>query len=203
MRLSDAARGRRGQGGADPVVSVTHPPPPPLAEEAVHGLCREGNAGCVPAVALAGPLHPVTVPGPAVSTAVALPVRERRDAWHPEAQAQDVAEPFVLHTGVRHGLDDHSRVRARGREDVGSDELLLMFAAPHPPQCAGMQDEVGRQGPVNRSCLGYDAGDCLAFVWVALDVAFSDGFIWYIPQHMPAQGQADYSVVDHLRTAAA
>ena len=53
-----------------------------------------------------------------------------------EAQAQDVAEPFVLHVGVRHGhgLDDHSRVRARGREDVGSEEfVVLMFAAPHPP----------------------------------------------------------------------
>jgi hypothetical protein len=91
---------RRGYGVADPVVSVTHPPPPPLAEEAVQGLCREGNAGCVAAVALAGPLHPVTEPGPAVSAAVALRVRERRDAWHPEAQAQDVAEPFVLHVGV-------------------------------------------------------------------------------------------------------
>ncbi len=36
----------------------------------MQGLCREGNAGCVPVVALAGPLHPVTVPGPAVSAAV-------------------------------------------------------------------------------------------------------------------------------------
>jgi hypothetical protein len=49
-----------------------------------------------------------------------------------------------------------------GREDVGSEAfVVLMFAAPHPPQRAGMQDEVGRQGPVNRSRLGYDAGDCL------------------------------------------
>ncbi len=88
---------------------------------------------------------------------------------------QDVAEPFVLHVGVRrgHGLDDHSRVRARGRKDVGSEEfVVLMLAAPHAPQRAGMEDEVGLQGPVNRSCLGYDAGDCLACVWVALDVAF-------------------------------
>jgi hypothetical protein len=29
---------------------------------------------------------------------------------------------------------------------------VFMFAAPHPPQRAGLQDEVGRQGPVNRSC---------------------------------------------------
>jgi hypothetical protein len=168
----------------------------------VRRLCREGNAGCVPAAALAGPLHPVTVLGPAVSAAVALPVRERRDARHSEAQAQDVAEPFVLNVGVRHGhgLDDHSRVRARGREDVGSEEfVVLVFAAPHPPQRAGVHDEVGCQGHVNRSCLGYDAGDCLACVWVALDVAFSDGFIWYISEHVPAQGRADYSVVDHLR----
>ena len=43
------------------------------------------------------------MPGPAVSAAVAFPVRERRDAWHSEAQAQDVAEPFVLHVGVRRG----------------------------------------------------------------------------------------------------
>ena len=83
---------------------------------------------------------------------------------------------------------------------MGSEEfVVLMFAAPHPPQRAGMQDEVGRHGPVNRSCLGYDAGDCLACVWVAIDVAFSDGFIWYISEHVPAQGRADYSVVDHLR----
>jgi hypothetical protein len=129
----------------------------------VLGLCREGNAGRVPAVAPAGPLHPVTVPGPAVSAAVAVPVPERRDAWYPEAQAQDVAEPFVLHVSVHHehGLDDHSRVWARRREDVGSEEfVVLMFAAPHPPQRAGMQDEVRRQGPVNRSCLGYDAYTC-------------------------------------------
>ncbi len=49
--------------------------------------------------------------------------------------------------GVRcgHGLDDNSQVRARRREDVGSDEfVVLMFAAPHPSQRAGMQDEVGR-----------------------------------------------------------
>jgi hypothetical protein len=54
---------RRGQGIADPVPDTTvptHPSPSPLAEEAVQGLCREGNAGRVP-------LHPVTVPGPAVS----------------------------------------------------------------------------------------------------------------------------------------
>jgi hypothetical protein len=76
--------------------------------------------------------------GPAVSAAVALPVRERRDARHPEAQAQDVAEPFVLYVGVRHGhgLDDHSRVRARGREDVGSEEfVVLIFAAPAVREC--------------------------------------------------------------------
>ncbi len=59
---------------------------------------------------------------------------------------------------------------------------LLMFAAPHPPQRAGMQAEVG---PVNRSCLGYDAGDCLACVWVAGGVAFSDGFVWCSPEHVP------------------
>ncbi len=34
---------------------------------------------------------------------------------------------------------------------------------------------------------------------MALDVAFSDGFVWYISEHVPAQGRADYSVVDHLR----
>ncbi len=54
---------------------------------------------------------------------------------------------------------------------MGSEEfVVLMSAAPHPPQRAGMQDEVGRHGPVNRSCLGYDAGDCLACVWVAIDL---------------------------------
>jgi hypothetical protein len=56
---------------------------------------------CVPAVAPIGPLHPVTVPGPAVSV---LPVREGRYAGYtctyPEAQAQDVAQPFVLHVGM-------------------------------------------------------------------------------------------------------
>ncbi len=30
------------------------------------------------------------------------------------------------------------------------------------------------------------AGDCLACVWVALELAFSDGFVWYIPEHVPA-----------------
>jgi hypothetical protein len=53
---------------------------------------------------------------------------------------------------------------------------------------------VGRQGPVNRSCLGYDAGDYLACVWVAPDVAFQDGFVY-----VPASGRPDYSVVDRLR----
>ncbi len=37
--------------------------------------------------------------------------------------------------------------------------VVLMFAAPHPPQRAGMQEDVGRQGHVNRSRLDYDAGD--------------------------------------------
>ncbi len=106
---------------------------------------------CVPAVALARPLHPVTVPGSTVSKAVALPVRERRNACYPEAQAQDVAEPFVLRVGV-HRLDDHSHARARGRENVGSEEfIVLMFAAPRPPQRAGMQDEV---------CRGWPSGPC-------------------------------------------
>ncbi len=81
---------------------------------------------------------------------------------------------------------------------MGSEEfVVLMFAAPHPPQRAGMQVEVGRHGPVNGPCLGDDAGGCLACVWVAIDVAFSDGFIWYISEDVPAQGRADYSVVDH------
>jgi hypothetical protein len=88
-------------------------------------------------------------------------------------------------------LSSGTRTRGRGQRGV--------CCVTHPPQRAGMQDEVGSQGPVNRSCLGYDAGDCLACVWVALDVAFSDGFLWYISEHVPAQGRADYSVVDHLR----
>jgi hypothetical protein len=72
---------------------------------------------------------------------VALPVRERRDAWYSKAQAQDVMGPFVLHVGVRHGhgLDDHSRVRATTR-GCGQRGVVLIFAAPHPPQRAGMQD---------------------------------------------------------------
>ncbi len=29
----------------------------------------------------------------------------------------------------------------------------------------------------------------VSLVWVALDVAFSDGFIWYISEDVPAQGR--------------
>jgi hypothetical protein len=45
----------------------------------------------------------------------------------------------------------------------------------------------------------FDAGDCLACVRVASDVAFQDGFFWYAPEHVPEKGRADYSVVDRLR----
>ncbi len=79
-----------------------------------------------------------------------------------------------------------SGTRTRGRGQRGLF-VVLMFAALHPPQRAGMPDEVGRQGPVNRSCLGYDAGDCLAYVWVAPDLAFQDGFVWYTPKDVPAE----------------
>ncbi len=44
---------RRRQGIADPVLSVTHPPPPPLAEEAVQGLCQTLGASLrLPSLAL-------------------------------------------------------------------------------------------------------------------------------------------------------
>jgi hypothetical protein len=70
----------------------------------------------------------------------------------------------VLHAVVRHGhwLDDDSRVRARGREDVVGSEafVVLMLAAFRIARSV-------REGSMrlavralsHRSCLGYDAGD--------------------------------------------
>ncbi len=122
----------------------------------MHGLCREGNAGRVPAVALAGRLHPVTVPGPAVSAAVALPVRS--------AGCASCTWAFAMGTGWTTTPEFGTRTK-----DVGSEEfVVLMLAAPHPPQRA----ECRMRSAVNRSCLGYNAGDCLDCVWVAPDVAF-------------------------------
>ncbi len=71
-----------------------------------------------------------------------------------------------------------------------------MFAAPHPPQRAGMQDEVGRQGPVNR-CLGCDVGDCRACVWVALEVAFSDGTCVLLDHPLPVDRLKCLAYNDH------
>ncbi len=60
-----------------------------VAKEALGASLR------LPSLALS--TQSLCLPGPAVSAAVALLVRKRRDAGHPEAQAQDVAESSVLH----------------------------------------------------------------------------------------------------------
>jgi hypothetical protein len=106
-----------------------------------------------PAVALAGPLHPVTVPGPAVSAAVALPVRERRDAGTPKRRRRMWRNRSSCTWAFAMGTD-WTTTPEFGHED---ERTWAVKSLPHPPQRAGMQDEVGRQGPVNRSCLGYDA----------------------------------------------
>ena len=104
-------------------------------------LGGECPRGLVSIVGLDDPLHERAVPRPSVRGAVASPLVERHDAGHTKAQAQDVPQPRVLDVGCSGGrrLDDYTRVRARGREDVGSEELVvLMFAVPHLSQRARM-----------------------------------------------------------------
>ncbi len=97
----------------------------------MQGLCREGN---VPAVALAGPLHPVTVPGPAVSAAVALPVRERWTYGTPKRRHRRWRNRSSCTWAFAVGTDWTTTPEV-GHEDVGSEEfVVLMLAAPYIPR---------------------------------------------------------------------
>ncbi len=125
-------------------MSVTHPPPSPLAEEAVQGLCREGNAGRLPAA--------LRLPSLALST-----------------QSLCLCPHFQFARGVAHGTPKRRRrmwwTRGGWNPEFRHEDERTWAARSLLCSCSLLR--IPRSVPSGPCQPRYDAGDCLACVWIA------------------------------------